>query len=89
VRLLDISETGARLQVRSALKKGDEIELAFLPTGQPRPLKILARVAWCESTPEGDYAIGARFERPLLYKDIIGLAIPMLRVTSSPRNPCT
>jgi hypothetical protein len=70
VRLLDLSETGARLLVKEALEKGQEVEVTFSAPGFPRPWKVLAYLVRCEPAADGSYRAAARFQKPLPYRDL-------------------
>jgi hypothetical protein len=74
LRPLDLSETGARLVLRDALSKGQEVELLFA-AGGARPVKRLAHVIW--SLPaEGGHVVGLRFSSCVGYPDVQALAMP-------------
>ncbi len=67
LELLDISETGIRLRVSAACRRGQEMELELSSLNTPRPLKIPAEVVWCVPGDAGTYSIGLRFRRALSY----------------------
>ena len=69
VSLLDLSETGVRMVVSSALNPPQEIEVSVAPTSQSRPIKALADVVWCVPAADGTFCIGARFQKRLRYQD--------------------
>jgi hypothetical protein len=74
IRLVDISEEGARIQIKSALKKGDEVEVSLTAPGLSRPVVRVADVAWCGPAKEGDgFWIGVQFRSLLRYADILHL----------------
>ena len=75
VSLLDLSETGVRLVVKSALEKGQEIEIGLLGLNHPRPIKLPAVVAWSVPAADGTYCLGARFQKRLTYGDFLQLAV--------------
>jgi hypothetical protein len=70
VRLRDISEDGVQLVIKSALAKGDVIEICFSATGLPSNLSREATVAWCSGPEPDGFRIGARFRNPLGYEHI-------------------
>jgi hypothetical protein len=72
--ILDVSETGIRLRVREALPPGQAIEVGLEGLGHARPVGLAAQVVWCVAAAEGDYCIGAHFERPLSYPNLHCLA---------------
>jgi len=67
--VLDLSETGVRLVVSTALDDGQEIEVILQGQGQPSRIKVLANVVWCVPAADGRYCIGARFQKYLSYAD--------------------
>jgi|SRR5947208_481779 len=68
--LVDISEVGLRLAVKSALAKGQEIEIELLAPGKSRPLKLLAEVIWCSTAEDDSHWVGAEFRHHLSYAEI-------------------
>jgi hypothetical protein len=70
VEVLDISESGVGLLVKSAFKKGQELEIILESLGHRRPVCIKAEVAWCVEITECKYCLGAKFLRPLNYADL-------------------
>jgi hypothetical protein len=70
VSFLDISETGIRLVLKSALAKGQEVEVLLQGGGVPRPIKRLARVVWSLEVESGGWCVGLRFDRALPYIDM-------------------
>src|SRR5205809_965252 len=44
--LLDVSETGARLRVKEALRPGQEVEVSLQGPGGGRETKMLGQVVW-------------------------------------------
>jgi hypothetical protein len=90
--LLDLSELGARIEVKCGLQNGQDVELAFSAPGRSQPIKLMARVIWWQRRSEGKYVIGAQFERALSYTELSSLAMdsgisvrPGLRQTSGAR----
>mgnify|MGYP001206771596 CR=1 FL=1 len=74
--MLDVSEAGIRLLVKSRLEVGQAIEVQLQGLGHTRPVKILAEVVWAVAAADGGYCIGARFDRSLGYPDLQALAVP-------------
>jgi hypothetical protein len=72
--ILDVSETGIRLRVRESLEPRQEIEVGLEGLGHARPQINRAEVVWCVATADGDYCIGAQFQRRLNYPDLHTLA---------------
>jgi hypothetical protein len=67
VNVLDLSETGARLVVRTPLDRGDEVELLLAGHGLTKPLRQLGKVVWSLPLPDDCHAIGVAFDKPLPY----------------------
>jgi hypothetical protein len=78
VTVLDVSEAGIRLILNSALDRGQEFTIALHAPGRVRPFKTLANVVWCIETADGNYCVGASFQRRLAYVDL------MVLVTATP-----
>ena len=74
VALLDVSETGVRLILRVPLAVGDEVEIGLDGIGERRPSKAAAQVVWCMPLADGNYCVGARFEKPLRWVLLQALA---------------
>ncbi len=70
VSMLDLSETGLCLLVDTCLAARDEIEVRLVGVGRRQPQKNIAEVVWCVEIRDGLYCIGARFQRPLSYRDL-------------------
>jgi hypothetical protein len=67
--IVDLSQTGVRLIVKTALERGQEMELSLLAPGISRPFKTVATVAWCVTAADGTYRVGAQFRRRMRYRD--------------------
>jgi hypothetical protein len=76
VAVLDMSQYGAQLVVREALKPGQPVEVGLEGLGRQKPIKLPAVVVWCVQGADGNYLVGARFERGLSYADMQTLARP-------------
>jgi hypothetical protein len=68
--LLDVSETGARLLVKTGLTPGRGVELGLLGVGHLRPVVRACRVVWCVAAADGSFCVGLSFEKPLPYADL-------------------
>jgi hypothetical protein len=66
---LDISETGARLILKSALPRGQEVEV-LLHNGHGRPLKRAGRIIWSFPTDDGRCCVGVRFDGHVPFADL-------------------
>jgi hypothetical protein len=74
VTTLDISETGVRVVLKSAVEKGREVELLFQGLNCGRPVKRTARVVWTVPLEDGNYCAGLHLDRPLRYIELLRLA---------------
>jgi len=74
MRLHDISEDGVRLFIKTALAKGDEVEVSLTPPGISKAKVLTAVVAWCTAAQEGNgFWAGAKFRNPMSYSEIFHL----------------
>jgi c-di-GMP-binding flagellar brake protein YcgR len=64
-KILDLSETGASLIVKAAVREGEDIELVFCSPGFPRPLSCPAEVVWSVALADGSHGIGVNFTKHL------------------------
>jgi hypothetical protein len=76
VRILDMSQYGAQLVVKEALKSGQPVEVGLEGLGRQKPIRLPAFVVWCVEGADGNFLVGARFERALSYADMQALARP-------------
>jgi len=74
VALLDVSETGIRLIVQSAVAVGQEVQISLEPIGARRPTGLAAIVVWCIPLADGTHCVGARFDKPLNWMLLQGLS---------------
>jgi hypothetical protein len=68
--LLDVSQTGARVVVQSALAAGQEVSVTLEAPASGRRARRTAAVVWCVPLAEGGCCVGLRFEKPLPYADL-------------------
>jgi hypothetical protein len=73
VSLLDISESGVRLIIKSALDAGQEVNLTFEGIAHQRPLKSTGRIVWCVPTQDGNCCVGIKLDKYLPYQEIARL----------------
>jgi hypothetical protein len=73
VRVLDVSETGARLLVKSALAPRQQFTIELEAPGA-RSLRLLATAVWCLEAADGNFVVGAEFQKLLCYLDLLRLA---------------
>jgi len=74
-RVLDLSETGIRLLLKEELRIGREFEIT-LESAASRPVRTVAQVVWCVATADGQFCVGARFQKPISYASLQGLSVP-------------
>lgn len=70
VKLLDISESGLRLLVKSDLQPGDEVSLNLEGPLHLRPLTCVGKVVWAVPTADGQCCIGIRLDKFIKYQDL-------------------
>lgn len=73
VKVLDLSETGIRIVLKSALPTGQEIEVSLQGPYHCRPFKVLARVMWCVEAADGTFCVGAHFQKGLCYSGLLDM----------------
>jgi hypothetical protein len=67
VGLLDVSESGIRLMVKTPLDADSDVEIGLQPIGAHKPTTVVAKVMWCIPLADGNHCVGARFEKLLPY----------------------
>lgn len=72
ISVLDISETGVRLLMKEELPVGHEFEVNLEGPGS-HPVKMLANVAWCIRAEDGNYCLGASFQKSMPYAALMAL----------------
>jgi hypothetical protein len=65
LKVLDISETGASLIVKTAIRETDELEIRISAPSFSRPLQCLAEVVWSVALADGSHGIGVNFTKAL------------------------
>ena len=70
VSLLDVSESGARIKVKTLLAPRQEVELDLCGIGHRRSVKLISNVVWCEPATDGTFLVGVKFQRYLTYHDL-------------------
>ena len=73
VSLLDVSESGVRMIVKTALDINQQINFSLQGPIHMRPLSSAGRVVWAVPTADGNCCIGVRLDKYLRYQDILGL----------------
>lgn len=74
VGLVELSETGARLRLKTTVQAGEEVEVALWPPVGLRSLRGPATVRWGRPARDGTYLVGVRFRRRLAASDMAHLA---------------
>jgi hypothetical protein len=74
VALIDLSEDGLGLRLRSSSRPGDEVEVLLVRAWNSKPLKLLAEVRWCRKDRDGTFLSGVRLRRRLGRKEFLDLA---------------
>jgi PilZ domain len=72
--LLDVSEHGARLRVRAAVRPGDEADVTLWPPGGTDPIRRSGAVVWCRAGDNGSFLAGVRLGRSLSAEELNDLA---------------
>lgn len=74
VALLDLSESGARLEVSQDVKVGQEVTITLDSVVNMKSAKRLGNVLRCQPLESGHYALGVAFTKRLAYAEVSGLA---------------
>jgi hypothetical protein len=73
ISLLDISESGVRLTLKSGLEPGQEVNLTLESVAHIRPLKSKGKIIWCVAAQDGSFCVGVRLDKYLPYQEIARL----------------
>jgi PilZ domain len=73
VSLLDVSETGIRLVLKTALTAGHEVEVSLDSVIGRQAAKIPGQVVWCVPMADGNHCLGVRFSKPLKWSVLLAL----------------
>ncbi len=76
LRLLDISEIGMGVVVKTSFLVADEVEVVITDHGLSKPFKQIAKVCWCQPLDDGTFALGLSFDKVVPYAEICHLAKP-------------
>jgi PilZ domain len=68
--LVDVSEDGAGLRLRTAVRPGEVTYLALTPPDGTALIRRRAAVVWCQSMGTGSFRAGVRFRRRLSAEDL-------------------
>jgi hypothetical protein len=73
VKLLDLSETGVRLVLKSDLPPGQQFVVELESIGS-RAVRMPCIVVWSVEAADGGFVVGAAFQKTLSYLDLHTLA---------------
>ncbi len=71
--VVDLSVDGTQLIVKTALKRGEEVEVTLSSSGVSEPIKCDGIVAWCAPMDETRNRAGIKFDNSLDYADLYHL----------------
>jgi PilZ domain len=71
IALVDISETGARLTVKSTLEKGQMVAIALEGREHVRPIKCTATVVRSETDADGSCRIAVLWDKRLSFSELL------------------
>jgi hypothetical protein len=69
LRVRDLSQTGALLQLKAAVSVKDEVEFSCDGPGV-RVAKLYAKVVWAQAQNDGSFLVGIHFQRPLSFQEL-------------------
>ncbi|HEX3147758.1 MAG TPA: PilZ domain-containing protein [Gemmataceae bacterium] len=72
--LLDVSEDGLCVQLKSPIAQGSDAEIILERVGNGRAMKLIGDVRWCVGDGATGYRAGLRLRRRLPYKELMDLA---------------
>jgi c-di-GMP-binding flagellar brake protein YcgR len=76
-QLLDISEGGVRVILKTPLEEMQEVEVSLTGHGIRKPVKRLAVLCWSYKLESGQYAMGFHFDKRLTYMEVTNFAKPL------------
>jgi hypothetical protein len=79
ISAINLAETGVRLILKTALPKGQDVEIIVL--GSSQHIKRLAKVVWSHALENGTHDVGFDFERNLSFGEYQDF-------TQTPRKNC-
>jgi hypothetical protein len=71
--VLELSQDGARLVIREALRVGEEVTLTWTCPPRLAPLRRVGAVMWFAPVPGGTFCVGIRFSKPLAFAEFVRL----------------
>jgi hypothetical protein len=72
IRILELSEEGARLLVKEQITPETEVEVGLTGVGMSKPMMKLGRVVWCNPMESG-FAIGVKFHERIGFTEFFHL----------------
>jgi hypothetical protein len=72
--VLDVSETGVRLQLKEGLRPGQEVSITLEGPCSPRPVRRVGRVVWSVPSADGTHCAGVSLDKRLEYREFLDLA---------------
>ncbi len=72
IKLVDLSEEGARLRVKEQIASGTEVEIALTGVGLSKPFVVMAVVVWCRMD-QNEFLMGVKFRGRVSYVDFMHL----------------
>lgn len=74
LKLVDVSEGGAQVRLKSPMRPGEQVEVALWPPGDVQSVRGPAVICWCLPTPTGEFRVGLRLRRRLVMEVVDLLA---------------
>ncbi|WP_020468632.1 PilZ domain-containing protein [Zavarzinella formosa] len=68
--IIDISDSGMCLLVKTELRRGEEAEVEMIGVGRSKPIKILCEVRWIVFEDDERFRVGLRFRKRIPYADL-------------------
>ena len=72
--LIELSQSGCRVRLKTAIEPGTEVEVALWPPAGIRSVRGPAEVRWCRPVRDGTFLAGVRFRRSVSNGDLRKLA---------------
>jgi hypothetical protein len=74
VSLLDASQTGVRLALKTPLDMGQIVSLTLDAPSGSRPARGVGKIVWAVPAADGTCLVGVRLHKPLTYNELALLA---------------
>src|SRR4051812_1813885 len=69
VGVLDLSDTGVRMIIKSAVAVKKDVEITISGYGMMKAMKVLATIRWVVAIENGQFCIGAEFQKRIPYRE--------------------